>query len=103
MNDVELRVHAPSHASAASDQILTGGIPRDTNGHALSNAPVLADVFIFHVGLKAAVDLFGDLAKREFAEGNQIAAAKKILEGAFHLFRAVNVAAFHAVMQGFRS
>src|SRR5579859_8122769 len=103
MNDIELGVHAPSHASAASDEILTGGIPRNTNGHALSNTPVLADVLIFHVSLEAAVYLLGDLAKCEFAKSDEISAAKKVLERALHFFRAVNVAALHAVVQCFRS
>ncbi len=55
------------------------------------------------VGFEAAVNLFGDLAQSELAEGNEIAAAEEILERALHLFGAVDVPPFHAVLQGFRS
>src|SRR5579859_5779057 len=103
MNDIELGIHAPSHASAASDEILTGGIPGNANGHAFADTPVFADVLIFHVSLEAAVDLLGDLAESEFAKSDKISAAKKVLERAFHFFGAVNVAALHAVVQCFRS
>src|SRR5580658_6470169 len=103
MNDVKLGIHAAGHARAAGDKILAGGISGNTNGHALADTPIFPDVLVFHVGFEAAVDLFGDLAQGEFAESDEVAAAEEIFEGAFDFFGAVDVAALHAVVEGFGS
>ena len=82
---------------------MAGRISGNADGHAFADSPIFADVLVFHVGFEAAVHLLGDLAKGEFAKSDQISAAKKILEGAFDFFRAVNVAALHAVVKRFGS
>src|SRR5690242_6650266 len=103
MKDVELRVHAPSHSGGARDEILPGRIRGNANGQALAHTPVLANVLRLHVGLEAAIDLFGHLAQGQLAKRDQIAAAEEIVQGAFDFIRAVNVAALHAVLKSLRS
>src|ERR1700682_5515442 len=103
VNHVKFGIHPARHAGSSSDQVLSRRVRRDTHGNALAHRPVFPDVLRFHVGFEAAVNLFGDLAQSELAEGNEIAAAEEILERAFHLFGTINVAALHAVLQGFRS
>src|ERR1700687_3760775 len=103
VNHVKFGIHPARHAGSSSDQVLSRRVRRDTHGNALAHRPVFPDVLRFHVGFEAAVNLFGDLAQSELAEGNEIAAAEEILKRAFHLFGAINVAALHAVLQGFRS
>src|SRR5690242_2338358 len=103
MNDVKFRVHAPSHSGGPRDEILPGRIRGNTNGQPLADAPVLADVLRLHVGLEAAIDLFGHLTQGQFAKSDQIAAAEKIVQGTLDLVRAVNVAALHAVLKSFGS
>src|ERR1700686_768507 len=103
VNHVKFGIHPARHAGSSSDQVLSGRIRRDTHGNALPHRPVFPDVLRFHVGFEAAVNLFSDLAQSELAEGNEIAAAEEILERAFHFFGTINVAALHAVLQGFRS
>jgi len=49
---------------------------RNANGDA-SRTPSFRDLLRVHVRFQAPVHLFGDLAQREFAEGNEIAAAKE--------------------------
>src|SRR6266850_3441060 len=102
MDNVKLRVHAARHAGAACDQILSRWIRRDAHGDTFPYRPVFPDVLGFHVGFEAAIDLFSDLTQGKFAQGNEIAAAKEILERAFDFVRTVDVPALHAVLQGFR-
>ena len=103
VDDVEFGVHAARHAGATRDQILAGGICGNADGHAFADAPVLADVLGLHVGFEAAIDLLGDLAEGEFAECDQVAAAEEILQRALDFFGGVDIAALHAVLQGFGS
>jgi len=49
------------------------------NGDAFAHAPVFADLLRVMYVSRLRVHLFGNLAQREFAEGNEIAAAKEIL------------------------
>src|SRR6266481_4990912 len=103
VNHVKFGIHPARHAGSSSDQVLSRRIRRDTHGNALPHRPVFPDVLRFHVGFEAAVNLFGDLAQSQLAEGNEIAAAEEILERAFHLFGTINVSPLHAVLQSFRS
>jgi len=78
-----------------------------THGVAVLSMPALGPVSVRKRTAETIVRLvghmLGDLAQGKFAKSDQIAAAEKILERAFHFFGAVNVAALHAVVEGFRS
>lgn len=101
MKHVQLGIHAASHACGAGDEILCAGIGGDANCEAFAHSPIFAYILRFHVGLETAVDLFGDLAKRKFAQSDEIAAPKEILERALDFFVSVDVATLHAVLEGF--
>jgi hypothetical protein len=103
MDDVELGIEAPGHACGARDEVLTGRTAGNADGDAFAHAPVFADLLRVHVRFKAAIHLFGDLAQGEFAEGDEIAAAKEILEGLLDFLLAVNVTAAHAIDKRFGS
>src|SRR5262249_49923582 len=101
VNDIELGIEAASHAGGARDQILRGGIGADADGDAFSYRPVFLDVLGRHVVVQAAVHLFGNLAEGEFAKGYEIAAAEEVVQRLLDFGGHIDVAATHAVLQGF--
>ena len=103
VNHIQFGVHTAGHAGAAGDQVLASGIRGNADGHAFADTPVFADVLGFHVSFEAAIDLLGDLAEGEFAERDEIAAAEEIVERALDFFGGIDVAALHAILQGFGS
>jgi hypothetical protein len=97
VDDVKFGIEAPRHTRGTRDEVLTGNAAGNTDGNALADTPVFANLLRVHVGFEAAVHLLGDLAQGKFAEGNEIAAAKEILERLLDFLLAVDVAAAHAV------
>ena len=103
VHDVEFGVEAAGHAGGAGDEVLRGGIGADADGQAFADGPIFLDILGGHVGVEAAVDVFGDLAEGEFAQSDQIAAAEKIVEGLMDFVLRVDVAALHAALEGLGS
>src|SRR3981189_646090 len=98
MDDVELGIQAPSHAGAASDQVLAGRIRTDANGQSFAYRPVFFDVLGSHVRFQAAIDVFSDLAQGKFAQSDQIAAPKKIVPRRIAFVFGINTPAFNALL-----
>ena len=103
MDDVEFCIESPGHARGARDKVLAGSAAGNADGDAFAHAPVFADLLRVHVRFKAPVHLFGDLAQREFAEGNEIASAKEILQRLLDFLLTVDVAAAHSIDERFGS
>src|SRR5258708_5281754 len=97
MDDVEFGIESPGNARGARDEVLAGRAAGNANGDAFAHAPVFADLLRVHVRFQAPVHLFGDLAQREFAEGNEIAAAKEILQRFLDFLLTIDVAAAHSL------
>src|SRR3982075_15417 len=101
LQDEEFSADSFGHARAAGDEHLRGAVGTDADGDAFADCPVSINVFRVHVGGERAVDGFGHVLEGEFAECDQVAAAKEIGEGLFGAVYAVDIASAHAGLQGF--
>src|SRR5579875_122313 len=71
----------------------------DADSDTIANRPVFVNLLGAHVTFQAAVHLLGDLAQRQFTQGNQVTATKKVSERLLDLLRYIHIPASHAVLQ----
>ncbi len=102
MQDEELSTDSLGDASAARDEQLRSAVGADADSDALADGPVRLDAFGIHVCGEGAIDGLGDVLQGELAECDEVAAAEEVGKGFFRAVYAVDVAASHAGLQGFR-
>ena len=102
VNHVKLGIQPAGHAGRPGYHNLSRRIRTDAYRESLPYRPVYVVLLGCHVGFEAAVDMLGDLAEGQLAQGDEIAAAEKILEGLVNLPRVVDVAPAETVLQGLR-
>ena len=101
MEDVELAAEAFGEAGAAGDEVAGLGAVADADGYFFGDGPVRAELLALDVVVEGAVDGAGDAVERHLAEGDEVAAAEEVGEGALGAVDGVDVAAAHAGDEGF--
>ena len=101
VEDVELAAEAFGEAGAAGDEVAGLGAVADADGYFFGDGPVRAELLALDVVVEGAVDGAGDAVEGHFAEGDEVAAAEEVGEGALGAVDGVDVAAAHAGDEGF--
>ena len=82
VEDVELAAEAFGEARAAGDEVAGLRVGADADGDLLGDGPVGAELLALDVVVEGAVDGAGDAMQGHFAEGDEVAAAEEVGEGA---------------------
>ena len=98
---VEFAAEAFGKARAAGDEVASLGAVADADGYFFGDGPVGAELLALDVVVEGAIDGAGDAVEGHFAEGDEVAAAEEVGEGALGAVHGVDVAAAHAGDESF--
>ena len=103
VDDVELPAQAFCQAGTARNEIARLWVGADAHGYAFEHGPLRTKLLAAHVVVKCTVYGAGDALQGHLSQGNEVAAAEKVRQGALGTVDGVNIAAAHASGEGFGS